>query len=516
MVPSATHVLDESTFWTRMGRWNFFNRRYFIGKRALIGRPAVVLNEGDIKRNFTSTFKRILGRSPLQTIARAGGQPLSARDVARAFTRELFAEIKRETGHRPKEVVLTAPIDAYEAYRAELLDILKGLGIQRVRFIDEPVAAAIGYGLSLKQDRRLLVVDFGGGTLDLALVKMTARSVREGTCEVIAKEGRPIGGNLVDRWLLDTLCEKLGYPLRVNSNEREAFWYRLMLDETRRVKEDLFFKEEALFALTPPEEFRSFEARIRGEAEAHSVTREEVIDVLRERGLYSALEECIDGVEAQAKRRGVDLDGVEEVLMIGGSTLLPGVYSLFETRFGRDRVRAWQPFEAVAYGASVFAADGFTTNDFIVHDYAFMTYDLETHEPRYTVIIPAGTRFPTAPDFWKRQLVPTCSMGVPETMFKLVICEIGRSLDGDRRFTWDRQGRLHKIDGGSSETELIVPLNESNPTLGFLSPPHPPTDRQPRLEICFSVNADRWLCARVHDLKTGRDLMKDEAVIRLL
>ena len=131
------------------------------------------------------------------------------------------------------------------------------------------------------------------------------------------------------------------------------------------------------------------------------------------------------------------------------------------------------------------------------------------------MIVPRGTRFPTPPDLWKRQLVPTCSFGEPETLFKLLVCEIGAGDGGERRFTWDQAGSLHKV-GGSDGERVVVPLNESNPTLGYLRPPHAPSDHRPRLEIGFEVNGDRWLCATVLDLLTKKPLLKKEPVVRLL
>lgn len=102
-------------------------------------------------------------------------------------------------------------------------------------------------------------------------------------------------------------------------------------------------------------------------------------------------------------------------------------------------------------------------------------------------------------------------------MFKLVICEVGRDFDGDRRFAWDADGRLHKLGGQKGQgAPLVVPLNETNPTLGYLKPPHPPDDKRPRLEIAFGVNDDRWLCATVYDLRTKRYMMREEPVVRLL
>jgi hypothetical protein len=206
------------------------------------------------------------------------------------------------------------------------------------------------------------------------------------------------------------------------------------------------------------------------------------------------------------------------VLLVGGSTLLPEVYPTFERRFGRNRLRAWQPFEAVAYGACAFAAESTQHSDFVVHDYAFVTYDGRTHEPQYTVIVPRGTRFPTPPDFWKRQLVPTCSLGEPETFFKLVICEIGCGREDRQGFVWYKAGALHRLGSNPSASAgpVVVPLNESNPTLGYLDPPHSPRDRRPRLEIAFGVNADRWLCATVYDLRRKTFLMKDTSIVRLL
>ena len=69
---------------------------------------------------------------------------------------------------------------------------------------------------------------------------------------------------------------------------------------------------------------------------------------------------------------------------------------------------------------------------------------------------------------------------------------------------------------GTIEYRVVVPLNESNPTLGTLDPPHSPRDRRPRLEVSFSVNEDRWLCGTVFDLKTRKVLLDDAHVVRLL
>lgn len=516
LVPSATQLLPDLDFWGRMGARPFWLKRTLWGEHAIIGRKALDANDGRQNPGFAPRFKHALQRAPLRHLTRMGDTQYTARDIAQAFLRQLFVEVKELTGERIRELVVTAPVDAYETYRAEVAGICQRLGVKTLHFIDEPVAAAIGYGVGLDSRKRVLVVDFGGGTLDLALVDISARGIAKGACEVMAKAGRHIGGDLVDRWLLQDFADTLGYRLDEKGPGDQAFWYRLMLLEARRVKEAIFFRPSATFAVTPPEELALFERRMRGKTEALNFDRDRLVSLLETRGLYEELRGCIADITEQARQRGMSVDDIDEVLMVGGSTLLPDVYAVFEQAFGRDRVRAWQPFEAVAYGASAFGADAFQQSDFIVHDYAFVTHDPRTHEPQHTVIIPKGTRVPTTKDFWKRRLVPTCSLGEPEKFFKLVVAEVGRAEASERAFGFDELGQLHKLGGAGGTDALVVPLNEANPTLGTLNPPHPPGDKAARLEIAFGVNEERWLCATVNDLRTKKVLMKDEPVVRLL
>lgn len=516
IVPSATQLIEAPGAWSRLLAAGPLGGSVLWGQLAHIGEQALSRSAPARPRGFVPTFKSALGREPLRPLTHLGGRSYSARDVAWHFLRELIAAAKRQTGERIRELTVTVPVGSYESYRAELSKVLSRLGVRRVRFVDEPVAAAIGYSLATGTRRTVLVVDFGGGTLDLALVKMDADALASGGCRVVSKAGRALGGNRVDGWLLEHFCRRLDYELTKPEDEDARFWQQLMLAEARRVKEALEKSPVASFELYPPDELRRFEARLAGECRELSVTRQEVVELLAERGLYRALEDCQREVLlAAGAERGEST--VDDVLLVGGSTLLPEVFAIFSRAFGRDRVRYWLPFEAVAYGATTFAADRVHASDFILHDYALLTHDPKGGEPAHTVIIPRGTRFPTAMNLWERQLVPTCALGEPERFFKLVICEIGESGD-DRGFGWDDAGNLHRL-GGSADAAakpLIVKLNEQNPALGELSPPHSPSDRRPRLRVAFGVNADRWLCATVEDLMSRRRLMNEEPVVRLL
>jgi len=507
MVPSAVHVVERPGLLDRLGGWPPVARHVFLGRRALIGQRALERNRDSVLPAFAPTFKAALASEATRPLARVGRRAVSAREIAGLYLRELLAETKRATGHRIRELVVTSPVSAFETYRAEVQRLLVDLGVRRVRFVDEPLAAALGYGLSLSHARSVLVVDIGGGTMHVALVELSPRGSLGGEARVIAKQGRPLGGNAVDGWLLEAACAKAGLPaLDVLGDEAARFWRRVMLAEACRVKEALHFEETAVFRVTPPAPRRMAPSLL-------TFTRAELVAVLEANGFYRGLEACLAGMFEDGHAQAADVD---DVLVVGGSTLLPGVHARIEQRFERRRLRAWQPFEAVAYGGACFAADRIGALDFIVHDYAFVTHDAKTGAEQHTVIVPRGTRFPTPPDLWKRQLVPTCSLGEPEQVFRLVVCEIERGDGGDRRFVWDAAGDLHKVGGTAGKAEVIVPLNAASPTLGYLDPPHEPQDRRPRLEIAFGVNAERWLVATVHDLLTREELMREEPVVRLI
>ncbi len=504
LVPSAVHMLEHPRALDRLGAWPPLERLCLVGRRAWIGRPALERNQAG-RASFVPSFKPALGEQPLRALARVGRSAVTARDAAHAFARELLRETARETGDRVRDLVVTSPVMAFETYRAEVQAIFRRLGVGRVRFLDEPVAAALGYGLGLTRERSVLVVDIGGGTLHVVLVRLSAQAALEGQATVLAKRGRTLGGNAVDGWILEEACRTLGYDLAKDEDDEIALlWRRLMLAEACRLKEAVYFSDRATFLVNPPG------PPARG-GQPFTLDREGLHSLLENRGFFRTLSTTLDEVLAQAR---ATLQDVDEVLLVGGSTLLPGVQPLLSERFGRARLRSWHPFEAVAQGAACFAAGEIGTLDSIVHDYAFLTHDARTGAPHYTVVVPRGTRFPTAPDLWRRELVPTCALGEPESLFKLLIAEIAET-DGDARPVWDAAGDLHKV-GGAGESQVVVPLNAARPTLGVLDPPHSPRDHRPRLEVSFGVNADRWLIATVRDLLADRELMHEEPVVRLV
>lgn len=495
VVPSAIEVAPQTGWPSVLARFPPFRDALTWGREGFVGRQAVERNATWPGPAYVASFKDALLRAPLRPVAKASGRTWSAREVARIYLRELLAEAQRVTLARPRRLVVTSPVDAYEPYRAEVGALLEGLGAQALRWVDEPIAAAVGYGVSLTRPRTVLVVDWGAGSLDVVLVALDAHGVQEGRAEVLAKVGRPLGGDRVDAWLLDASLRRAG-----GRPPTDRFLERWLLEEARRVKETLYLRDQEPFLLVPPEGHRAAGAPIA----PVEWSREALRELLAEHGAGRALAGTVDEV----LRDGPEPD---EVLLVGGSTLLPGVRDALADRFGADRVRAWHPFGAVALGACQLAGTGFAPEDHVVHDYAIVVHDPDTGARGHAVVVPAGTRFPTAPDLWRDRLVPTCAHGQPEHVFKLVVAEIGRRRE-ETPFTWDAGGMPRRPDGEA----VVVPLNESDPVLGRLDPPHWPDDPGPRLEVAFGVDADRWLVATVRDLRTGQMLLERRPVVRLL
>jgi len=485
-----------------------------------IGLRAINEDGGAFSPRFVNSFKSYLGKNSYQFIAELGKWKFTADDIAYIFLKNLLLEIKKAAGRDITDMTICAPVDFYEFYRLKWKKIARKLKVKNIKTIDEPVAAALGYGLYIDQPKNILVIDFGGGTIDFALIQIEEKTSLKGKCVVVAKDGAPVGGNLIDSWIVEELCCKFNYNFnRFTDDPNIKWWFRMLLKEACRVKEALFTKNSETFYLMPSELMKQYAYSM---VQDHEILKKplnfskaDLIALLEKKGLYSVIDKLISNVLFTAEKKGITEDRLHEIIMVGGSTLLPNIYPMIEKRFGRHRVKAWQPFNAIAFGAAVYSADRFNKTDHITHDYAFLTYDRKNFKPVYTIIIPKGTTFPTPADFWKRQLLPTCAHGEPETIFKLVIYEIGRKHSVEQEFIWDEKGNLHILGECKENKKLAIPLNESDPTMGYLKPAHYPSDNKPRVEISFMINEDKWLCATVFDILTRKNLITEKPVVCL-
>ncbi|TVQ08325.1 MAG: Hsp70 family protein [Leptolyngbya sp. DLM2.Bin27] len=453
---------------------------------------------------FFANIKRGIG-APLQGfLPEIDGAALSFEQLGEWFLRSLLTQVRQVAGD-DDSLVLTVPVDSFEAYRLWLGDVAAALEFKEVRLIDEPTAAALGYGLSGEQT--LLVLDFGGGTLDWSLVRLVAPAQRQPTgfllkwrgqgaaqksaqkpevARVLAKAGENLGGADIDQWLgahfaaqgvpdgavVRRLAEKIKIALSDQTEAAEAYF-----DDTTFDTYDL--------ALTRPQ----FEA------------------ILSQNQFFERLEKGLTQVIQQGQRQGIDQSQIDAVLLVGGTAQIPAVQRWAIDRFGAELVRCDRPFEAVAQGA-LQIAQGLAVEDFLYHSYGIRYWDRRHNRHSWHAILPEGQPYPMG-----QPVELTLGASVEkQPSIELIIGEIGAA--STQTEVYFENGRLvTQTLGGSSPS--VQPLNdrEGARTIAQLNPPgFPGSDR---VRVLFRVDRDRLLCITVEDILTGDTLLDNQPVVRL-
>lgn len=488
----------------------------FVGTQARAAEETLRSTFAGSLTPFARSFKRTLARESHRAVAEVANCQVSARDCASLFVREVIGRasererkaiveqipswnfvrrtlswLRREGAIR--HLVMTVPVESFEPYRMELNRIARNVGIPHFTTLDEPVAAALGYGVDLTEDRNLLVVDFGGGTLDIAAVrtrldgKTQHGGISHSKAESLAARGLDLGGETVDEWVTDLACSRL-------PGHSEA------LRPILRVQAEAVKKELSGRVLSTDASV----FRIPG-GEQIVISRAEFNAELEKRQLYADIQRTTQAVLEDCRHR-ITAPDIDAVLLTGGSTLLPGIRELFEAEFGAARVHYWEPFEAVVKGAATYGA-GYTVDQIIHHDYAIQVWNAEAEKAEYELLIRRGTPYPTTTGFQTRYY----KVGKNSASFMLPICEVGYA--GRVSLPWNRKASGHDywLPTGTQESECVVSLN-SGDALRIA----PPGDGETtRLRVDFTIDGERYLCATVHDTLRHRDLKTDDRVVRL-
>jgi molecular chaperone DnaK (HSP70) len=463
------------------------------GRDAAVGQAAVDQNWAMPSPALARSFKRPLGRTPEQTVATFHGKPISARLAAEVFIRTVLDALREQHPPPgfwgrlrarwklwPSTLAIPIPVDSFEAYGRELRIIARRCGVRTIRTIEEPVAAALGYGLDIRRAQTFIILDFGGGTLDLAVVRIGATEATRGRADVLAVAGDyDLGGDRVDDWLIEVFCERTGEPF---DRVRHAMKWRAQALKHRLSRPG-----------APSEEWGGQE-----------ITRAQFIQLLRAKGLYDRVAAGAWQAIHEASQRRAEPVALDDVLLTGGSTLLPELPEQLQAALGRS-VRRWRPFGAVARGAALFAA-GCPVEPVLYHDYALRVRVANSVPPAYEYerVLSGGTRYPTPPGEEVVRHYAAAYEG--QDAISLPICEIGRF--GWKPAGWEGRtnGRLYWKPETDDERERVVCLNEADPEIPLRPPGRP---GQPRLRVTFHVDAERRLRATIHDLENRRDLRQD-------
>jgi molecular chaperone DnaK (HSP70) len=409
----------------------------------------------------------------------------SYRDAASDF----LSRIIRQTGKiyqvKGAELTIAVPAGSRENYSTWIEELNAGEIISRVRVIEHPEAVACGCPVDIRDSHSLLVIDFGGSGLEVSVVAPCCRDGDDGY-RIVGRAREDIGGQVLDRLLLDLFLHRSGLPSPDNA-EKET-----LLQECERAKEELSMSQSVDIS--------------RGGKSVVHVTRQDFEEIIERKGLYDIFSSTVEQALHNASMRGYAGDCIESVVLAGGSGVIPSFRRLVEARFRKARIFADRPLDAVSRGAASWHTRSLR-RDQVTNEYAIRIWNPEKGAFELRTVIRKGCPVPSngavarfriqaTYDGQTRLGVPLYEMTSPGTV------PGGNAQKRELRF--ESPGMICVEDAACSPGKDTGKrwMNEGEIPL---IPADPPAMRgEPRFELCFSINGSRELLVSAHDLRTGR------------
>ena len=466
--PDAPLVLGEPV---RSLRWS-----YRAPERTFVG----------FKRGLAADFS-----PPPRQIA---GQAYDNATIAQQFLTGLWQQILAQ-GIVPSQLILTLPVGAFERYLGLLRQWSQTLAVAAVRFVDESTAAALRYGQfeggQVNAQSIVLVIDWGGGTLDLSLVRLPAAMSRHTPAQVLAKADAYLGGEDIDRAIVEDSLHRQARSVTDPLTQAQ------LLELAERLKIQLTQTAQASETWLDETTFQAYELRL---------SRDRLSEILEAAGFFAQLRESLDEVLQLAQGQGVSKVEIEQVILVGGTCLLPMIQELVIAYFGRSRVKVAHPFTAVAEGALAVAQQT-AIQDYLQHSYAIQLWDPGLQDYTYFTLFAKGTYYPCLrPEPLTLQVAQD-----GESEVRLNVGEIAEHLP--REVTYDALGRLTSRQ--RSPTTAYHALHRHNRDICIARLDPPGVAGQDRIRVDFEVNAQRMLLATVTDLLTQQVLVDRGAIAQL-
>lgn len=439
-------------------------------------------------------FKRDLAADFQAPPRQIDGQTYSVEWVSEQFLRHLWHQLEQQQ-IKPTQAIFTVPVGAFERYLDWFHEVANRLGIAQVQLVDESTAAALGYAVQ-RPGSLVLVIDFGGGTLDLSLVRTVVSPapapVRQ--AEVLAKADAYVGGEDVDQWIVEDYLQRIGSS---RQQVGEVGWQNL-LSIAERLKIRLSGTESVKESWLDEESFTAYEI---------ALTRSHLEEILERRSFLEQLRQALDDLLTIAISKGVSKAEIEQVLLVGGSCLIPAVQTLILSYFGRHKVKLNKPFEAVAHGALALRQVN-TVDDYLHHTYAIRLWEPHARTYTYFPLFDRGTKYPC-------QRTEPLTLQVATAGQHEIRLDIGEvaEVTTAAEVQYDAQGRMISVPLQRQESYRSLQSNREEVCVAHLDPPG--QTGVDRITVEFEVTDQRVLVATVRDLLTNQLLVERGAIAKL-
>jgi molecular chaperone DnaK (HSP70) len=460
-------------------------------------------------------FKRAIGQGVTRRQKTAQGHK-SPQEAGTEFMRWLLHYAGDRLDFANDEFTFTAPVEAFENYQDWLFRVIEAVGIRRARLLDEPTACILGYQGAMRRDEHFLVFDFGGGTLDVSVVRVDLSAAADIKAIQLGQAGRDLGGMDIDRWIAEDFSARHALDAHVQRELealilREAEATKIALSDPRTADSDL--RVLNTLGAAPRAHVTSYTrgcpSCAQGRAGTHAGSGTACLGCLLCRQDFTRkVRETVErALENAAIKAGVRRDSLTGVVVTGGASLSVCVRALLRDLFG-GRVAYARPFDAVVHGAcrGVVAP-------ILQHDYAIESYDKERKRYEFMPLFPIGTEYPTPPKDAVRFWAKGSYDGM--TRIGMKIFEVSRMQRRALAMAQvDAGGRLREDARVASDHEYIC-LNSENPTFIVADPPVNLERDRKRFLATFQIDGNRRLLVSVLDNLSGKTLLEEHPVVRL-